>query len=115
MIYLFEFVGIIPVLSFFSHQYGRDNAAPSPRAEYLASHRCTLDAFLSSVETVPQKRGWDLDPIVDSVINFWLNNADQVGLWKQRLEDAGSETLLVARVANVKALQAEFESLLDHD
>lgn len=115
MSYTFDFVGITPVYSFFSHQHDRTNSDPAQRAEYLASHRCTLDAFLSSIETVPQRRGWDLDPIVDTVINFWVNNAEQVRHWKQRLDDAGTENLLVARVANFKALRAEFESLLHDD
>lgn len=115
MDFTFGFIGVSPVLSFFNHQY-RSMQTPSRQgAEYLAAHQCTLDAFIESVEQVPSHRGWNLDHVVDSVINFWLNNADQVRHWKKRLDDAGSENLLVARVADVHSLRAEFESLLGPD
>jgi hypothetical protein len=113
MRYTFEFIGITPTLSFFNHQHNeRYNHSSGGGAAYLASDRCTLDAFLSSVEAVPLQRSWNLDTVVDSVITFWLNNAEQVRHWKTRLDDAGRENLLVARVADVPALKAEFESLL---
>ncbi|MBD1911038.1 MULTISPECIES: hypothetical protein [unclassified Leptolyngbya] len=112
MEYTFDFVGITPVLSFFNHQLNTSTPKKRQGAAYLASDRCTLDAFLESIETVPQERGWNLDRVVDSVIAFWLRNGEQVQHWKRRLEDAGSENLLVARVADFSALKAEFESLL---
>lgn len=113
MRYTFEFIGVTPTISFFNHQYNERYKKPSMAgAAYLASDRCTLDAFLSSVEDVPPKRGWDLDSVVDSVVTFWLNNGEKVRHWKTRLDAAGQENLLVARVADVKALKAEFESLL---
>lgn len=108
MEYSFEIVGVSPVLSFFNHQL----AAQSQGAEYLGAYHCTLDAFIDSIESVPQRRGWHLDRVVDSVIRFWLHNAEQVTHWKRRLEDAGSENLLVARVADLESLKVEFESLL---
>ena len=112
MEYTFDFVGVTPVLSFFNHQLNTHSPKKQHGAAYLASDRCTLDAFLQSIETVPQERGWNLDRVVDSVIAFWLRNGEQVQHWKRRLEDAGSENLLVARVADFSALKAEFESLL---
>ncbi|MBE9100717.1 hypothetical protein [Vacuolonema iberomarrocanum] len=113
MRYTFEFIGVTPTLSFFNHQYKERYTQPSKvGAAYLASDRCTLDAFLSSIEAVPPKRDWNLDKVVDSVITFWLDNAEQVRHWKTRLDDAGRENLLVARVADVQALKVEFEWLL---
>jgi hypothetical protein len=64
------------------------------------------------VETVSGDRGWDVDRVVDTVISFWMNNSDSILYWKHRLQDAGSENLLVARVGDIKSLQAAFESLL---
>lgn len=96
MRYTFEFIGVTPPLFFFNHQYNeRYHKASGGGAAYLASDRCTLDAFLASVETVPLKRSWNLDRVVDSVITFWLNNAEPVRHWKTRLDDAGRENLLV--------------------
>lgn len=112
MEYTFELVGVSPILSFFNHQQEIEQHTPRQRAEYLGAYRCTLDAFLDSVKALPPERQWNLDGVVDSVVSFWLNNAEQVGHWNQRLREAGAENVLVARVADFRALQAEFESLL---
>jgi hypothetical protein len=112
MKYTFELLGISPVLDFFNHQQKFIQKTPSPGVEYLGSHQCTLDAFLESVETVPLRRGWEMDRVVETVIQFWLNNSEHIRYWKSRLQDAGQENLLVARVADFQSLQAELESLL---
>lgn len=110
MDYTFELLGVSPVLEFFSHQY--DLQSQQPRgAAYMASYRCTLDAFIDSVKTATPDRGWNLDRAVDAVVSFWLKNGEQIHYWKQRLDDAGRENLLVARLADVETLRLEFESL----
>jgi hypothetical protein len=83
-----------------------------PKAAYLAAYQCTLDALIESVETLPLRQGWQLDRVVDTVVAFWLNNADQVQHWRRRLADAGTQSLLIARVADLEALRLEFEDLL---
>lgn len=112
MDYSFDIIGVSPVLAFFNYQQ-EVQQMDRPGSEYLAAYRCTLDAFIESVEQLPQQRRWHLDRVVDCVIRFWLNNAEQVRHWKRRLEDAGAENLLIARVADLDALRAEFELLLD--
>lgn len=112
MKYSFDLVGVSPVLHFFNHQQQSVQKPPQPGVEYLGTQTCTLDAFIESLETVPDKWGWNLDQVVDTVIQFWLNNSDSIRYWKTRLNDAGKDNLLVARVADFSALQAEFESLL---
>ncbi|MBD2296552.1 hypothetical protein H6G06_24495 [Anabaena sphaerica FACHB-251] len=113
MEYTFDIVGVSPVLYFFDHQQQNMQKSQPQRIEYFGTDTCTLDAFLESVESVPASGGWNLDQVVDTVIEFWLNNAESIQYWKTRLKDAGRDNLLVARVADIKALQAEFESLLD--
>jgi plasmid maintenance system antidote protein VapI len=115
MKYTFELLGISPVLDFFHHQQQITQKAPSAGIEYLGTYQCTLDAFIESVETVPPKRGWEMDRVVDTVIQFWMNNSEHIRYWKARLQDAGNQNLLVARVADFKSLQAEFESLLGNN
>lgn len=105
MQYSFDLVGVSPVWQLFNHQQHQG-------VEYLGTHICTLDAFLESVEPVPVKWGWDLDQVVNTVVEFWMNNAESIYYWKSRLEDAGNENLLVARLAEVHSLQAELEFLL---
>ncbi|HEY9633123.1 MAG TPA: hypothetical protein V6D14_06945 [Coleofasciculaceae cyanobacterium] len=113
MKYTFELLGISPLIDFFNHQQKLVEKAPSVGIEYLGSYQCTLDAFIESVETVPPKQGWNMDQVVDTVIQFWVNHSDCVRYWKARLKDAGNENhLLVARLADISSLQAEFESLL---
>jgi hypothetical protein len=115
MEYTFEILGVSPVLHFFNHQQEVLRQKPRVQVEYLGAYHCTLDAFLESVETVPPDHGWHLDRVVDTVIGYWMNNSDSIRHWKARLVDAGNESLLVARVADLKALKAEFESLLGDD
>ncbi|BAY61800.1 hypothetical protein NIES22_18670 [Calothrix brevissima NIES-22] len=113
MKYTFDIVGVSPVLHFFNQQQQSQSQSQPQGIEYLGSHICTLDAFLESLETIPTKWGWELDRVVDTVIQFWLHNSDSINYWKRRLTDAGRDNLLVARVADFTALQAEFESLLN--
>jgi hypothetical protein len=110
MDYSFELVGVSPILTFFHHQQEQQHR-PHSGAAYVGAYHCTLDAFLDSLEPVPPRRGWNMDAVVDTVIQFWVNNAEQVRHWRSRLEDAGQENLVVARVADVTSLRSEFESL----
>jgi hypothetical protein len=115
MNYTFELLGISPVLDFFNHQQKFIQKMSSTGIEYLGSHQCTLDAFLSSIATVPPKPDWEMDRVADTVIQFWLNNSEHIRYWNIRLQDAGNQNLLVARVADFKSLQVEFESLLGNN
>lgn len=112
MKYTFDIVGVSPVLYFFHHQQQIWQTAQPQGIEYLGTHTCTLDACLESVELVTTNWGGNLDQVVDTVVQFWLNNSESINYWKARLQDAGRDNLLVARIADIKALQAEFESLL---
>ncbi len=112
MKYTFDIVGISPVLNFFNHQQQSMNQPQHQGVEYLSTHTCTLDAFIKSVEIVPAKWNCNLDQVVDTVVQFWLNNSESISYWKLRLNDAGQDNLLVARIADIKALKAEFESLM---
>lgn len=115
MDYTFELLGVSPILYFFNQQQEIIQKTPQARVEYLGSYKCTLDAFLESVETVSPERGWDFDRVVKTMVNFWLNHSDNIHYWKVRLADAGAESVLVARLADVKGLQQQFESLLGNN
>ncbi|WP_088891018.1 hypothetical protein [Leptolyngbya ohadii] len=114
MEYTFEIIGVSPILSFFNHQLesGKDKPSAKKCPAYVGSYHCTLDAFIESIEFLPARQQWHLDRVVDTVIQFWLNNGEQIHLWKKRLADAGRDSLLVGRVADLEALRSEFESLL---
>lgn len=112
MKYTFEVLGVSPILHFFNHQQEIIQKQPEPSVAYVGSYRCTLDSFIQSIETVPLKPSWDLDQVVETVVDFWMHNSEKIQLWKHRLEDAGKESLIVARVADLQALRATFESLI---
>ena len=113
MVFTFDLLGVTPVLEFFNHQQEQFHRQPPSGVEYIGSYKCTLDAFIESVEDVSPKRGWERDRAVDTVVNFWLNNVDAVHHWKQRLDDAGRENLIVARFADVRSLRAALEQLVN--
>lgn len=112
MKYTFEVLGVSPILHFFNHQQEIIQKQLEPGVEYVGSYRCTLDSFLQSIETTPLRPNWDLDQVVETVVDFWMNNSEKIQLWRNRLEDAGKENLIVARVADLQALRATFESLI---
>ncbi len=109
MKYTFELLGVSPILMFFNHQHQQPD---EQGAAYVGSYHCTLDAVLESIAPVPPRRGWNMDSVVDTVIQFWVNNAEQVKHWRSRLESADGQSIVVARVADVQSLRSEFETLL---
>ncbi len=113
MRYTFELLGISPVLHFFNQQQ-KLQAENNLNVEYLGNPKCSLDVFLKSVETVSAHRSWRVDKVVETVIYFWMNNADNIQYWNSRLKDAGKDHLLVARVGDIKSLRQSFESLLNN-
>lgn len=115
MTYTFEILGVSPVLQFFNHEQEAANSGGNSGVAYLSSYRCTLDALIQSVEVISPKHGWQPDSAIDTVIRFWMRNADTIQYWKQRLDDAGSQNLLVSRMADLRSLRCEFESLLELD
>ncbi|MEB3828106.1 hypothetical protein [Phormidium sp. CCY1219] len=112
MKYTFDILGVSPILYFFNQQQEIINTDSGVGVEYLGTQKCTLDAFLESVESVSPAKEWDRDNVVETVIQFWLNNEDKIDYWKTRLDDAGNNNLLVARVADMDALRSTFESIL---
>ncbi|HAZ48671.1 MAG TPA: hypothetical protein DDW76_23140 [Cyanobacteria bacterium UBA11369] len=111
MNYTFDILGVSPILYFFNQQQEKQQKTPTG-VEYVATHKCTLDALIQSVENAVHYKDWNLDKVVDTVIDYWMKNSETIGYWKARLLDAGSENLLVGRVADVNSLRTEFELLL---
>lgn len=111
MNYTFEILGVSPVLYVFNQQQELLKQDPPPSMAYLASYRCTLDALLDSVSDIDPPRNWNVDRLTETIVDFWMRNAESVEYWKARLDDAGRDNLLMARVADTDGLRAEFENL----
>lgn len=112
MRYTFEILGVLPSLQLFNHQQKVTQGSPSRGVEYIGCHRCTLDAFLTPIETLTHKQEWDLDRLMQTVIEFWMSHPESIQLWKDRLESAGGDRVLVARVGHLQGLRQEFEWML---
>jgi len=112
MSYTFDILGVSPLLDFFTQQQKIKETTAPLDLEYVGSYKCTLDSFIESVETVSGQNNWEMDRVVDTVISFWMNNGEKISYWTERLEDAGSENLLVARVGDIQGLKITFESLI---
>ena len=110
--YTFDIVGVSPILSFFNQQQDIIQKNLSIGVEYVPTFECTLDALLHSVEIASSQHQWQLDEVVETVVNFWVRNSDVIYHWKDRLQDAGADSLLVSRVADIHSLKSEFEQLL---
>ncbi|MGI0492096.1 hypothetical protein ACN4EG_09805 [Alkalinema pantanalense CENA528] len=111
MKYLFDIVGVAPILYFFEQQQERSSQIHPVQVEYVLSNRCTLDAVLTSIEQIPRNHDWILDEVVDSVVQFWMNNLEVIQHWKTRLEDGGKEQVLISRVGDLSSLRNELNFL----
>lgn len=113
MSYIFDILGVSPLLDFFTQQQKIKEKNAHLDLEYVGSYTCTLDSFLSSVESVSMHKNWHKDKVLDTVINFWMKNGESIEYWTERLQDAGAENLLVARVGDIQGLKHTFESLMN--
>jgi hypothetical protein len=110
--YTFDIVGVASILSFFNQQQAQERKPEKTGVAYISSYECNLDALIKSVEGGTFAPDWVKDDLVQSVLNFWLENSDSVKYWKRRLQDAGEGTVVVARVADDRALRQELELML---
>lgn len=112
MTYTFDIIGTAPVLQFFNHQQRHELTHQRSHA-YVGSYQCTLDAFIQATELVYRKPAWDWDAVVQTMVNFWLTQGDQINHWKTTLQGTEPQTLIVGRVTNFDMLRNEFETLFE--
>lgn len=112
MTYVFDLIGISPMLDFFHHEQAQQEKSADRYPAYLGVADCALDLFLSSADEVIAQRQWNRDQAVDAMVQYWVNNRERVKHWGDRLRDAGKHHVVIGRVADVEALQLELESIL---
>ncbi|MBL1211045.1 hypothetical protein [Geminocystis sp. GBBB08] len=111
MSYSFDIVGVTPILDFFYYQQKLEQN-PNRSKTYLGSYQCTLDSFIKSTEMIPLKPDWNWDQVIESIVDFWIHHEETIQRWKLTFDNSSQQNLIVARVANVKWLRQEFQSLL---
>lgn len=112
MAFVFEILGIAPVIKLLQEQ---EICVREQEIEYLGVHHCTLDVFVSSVEDISQRRQWQVQPAIDTVVNFWVNNPEKVKYWAHRLDPENWNHLLLARVGKLEGLRTRWEGLFYND
>lgn len=111
MSYDFNIIGVSPLLDFFYYQQQQEQNPQRSKA-YFGSYKCTLDSFIESTQMIPKKPDWNWEQVTETIIDFWLHQEETIAQWKQIFDNSSQENLIIARVANVKWLRQEFQSLL---
>ena len=112
MTYVFDLVGVSPMIDFFHHEQSQQDKDLNGYPAYLGVQNCSLDLFLSSADEVIEQRQWNRDHAVDALVQYWITNRERVQHWGARLRDAGKHHLVIGRMADVPSLQRELESIL---
>ncbi len=112
MSYSFNIIDITPVLTFFNYQQQMEQNPHRSKA-HLGSYQCTLDAFIHSTQMIPRKPDWDWDAVINTMVDFWLKQEEDIRYWQNQLKNASKETIIVARVVNLEALRHEFEAAFE--
>jgi hypothetical protein len=113
MSYIFNIVGVSPVLNFFDQSSVILQQPQFTGVEYIPNYHCTLDALVESAEAISLHNHWDSYEVIDTVVNYWMHNVDRVRYWKRQLYQAGPGYLLISRVAELDALRTELDFLLN--
>jgi hypothetical protein len=112
MTYTFNIVGVTPGRDFLGAKSAILQQPQVIGVQYIPSYHCTLEALMESVDTIAWQNNWNRFEVLDAVVEFWMQNVDVVRHWKRKLYWADQDTLLISRIAELKALRTEFELLL---
>jgi hypothetical protein len=112
MTYTFDIIGVTPERDLLLQKSARLHQSQVIGVQYIPSHHCTLEVLMESVDTIAWQNNWDRFEVLDAVVEFWTQNVDVIRHWKRQLYWADQETLLISRIAELKALRTEFELLL---
>jgi len=80
---------------------------------YGGFRRFHLDDLMEWALTIGSRRHWDADLIQRTVMDHWLQRAEQIRLWQERLCQQPSQHLLVAAIGTNHDWQQRCERLLE--
>jgi hypothetical protein len=95
MTYLLQFCGVSEPLQMF---YLEQSAGPEcPSGPVFGGFRpFQLDDLLGWAQDSARQRGWDPEGIHATVLNVWMERADVIRQWQQRLREEPRDRVLVA-------------------
>lgn len=113
MSYLVQFCGFSDPLQLFYLEQRSGTADPSKIGPVFAGFRpFQLDDLLGWALDTARQRHWDSDQIQRTVLDAWMERADVIRQWQQRLRLEPADRLLVAALGSRQDWRARCETLL---
>ncbi len=113
MTYLLQFCGFCDPLQLFYLEQRNDTSGDLDAGPVFAGFRpFQLDDLLGwSLDTAHQRQ-WDSDQIQRTVLDAWMDRADLIRQWQQRLRLEPADQLLVAALGSRQDWRRRCETLL---
>ena len=72
----------------------------------------TLDGLVLWSHHVSTQYNWDSETVQRDVCNLWLAKAEEISVWKQRLQHSPDEMALLAGIGDERTWRQHWESML---
>ena len=113
MTYLLQFCGFSDPLQLFYLEQRSGAAGPSATGPVFAGFRpFQLDDLLGWAFDTARARQWDTDQIQRTVLDAWMDRADLIRQWQQRLRLEPADRRLVAALGSRHDWRQRCETLL---
>ena len=71
-----------------------------------------LDELVIWSQRVADQQRWDAERIHHDVLNLWIDQAEEINVWKQRLQQSPADVELLAGIGDEHTWQQHWESML---
>ena len=72
----------------------------------------TLDGLVLWSHHVATQHHWDSETVQKDVCNLWLEKAEEISVWRQRLQHSSDEMTLLAGIGDERTWRQHWESML---
>ena len=72
----------------------------------------SLDELMHWSQHIADQQNWDVDSIRQDVISIWLDQAEDITCWRQRLDRAPAEVELLAGIGDQNTWRDHWEGML---
>jgi hypothetical protein len=107
--YLLQFCGVSDPLQLF---YLEQRSVEAPGPVFTGLRPFQLDSLMAWALDSARGRGWDLERIQATVVDVWLERADAIRQWQQRLQQEPADRLLVAGLGTQHDWEMRCEAML---
>ena len=71
-----------------------------------------LDDLVIWSQRVADQQRWDAERLHHDVLNLWIEQAEEIGVWKQRLQQSPHNVELLAGIGDERTWQQHWECML---